>query len=207
MRTDDGEAGFTLLEALVAAALFALLMLLAGQGVSLTLDRWREVGERASAERRVAVAHALVRRLVAEAWPLVLRDREGRLSVAFSGESHRLRLVALAPLGSGMQTAFELHLAGNRLEVVRSALDPALKAPFLALEQGTATVLLEGVAGGSFAYFGSDRPGVPPAWHSAWTGETGPPLLVRIHLSFPANDPRLWPDLLAAPKAEPPVAF
>jgi general secretion pathway protein J len=197
-----GSSGFTLLEVLVAAALFALVMLLAGGATSMALKGWREAGARAEQSRRLAAAHLLVRRLVSEAWPAADGKR-----IAFAGEPDRLRLVSLGPMGTGRQTAFELRLAGGALEAVSAALDPAERLPFAALARGRSTVLLDRLAGGRFSYYGTLQPGRPPLWHDVWADPVSLPLLVRLRLDFPSGDGRRWPEMVAAPKMESPVTF
>ncbi|MGE5506302.1 MAG: type II secretion system protein J [Actinomycetota bacterium] len=193
------DTGFTLLEVLVAAALFALVMILAGQGTALVMRGWRDGAAEAARAGEVVAAQRLVRRLVESARPARLAGGEP----AFFGGPKRLRLVAV-PMG-GTATAVELRLTASGLEAWSAALDPGDPDP--ARPPAGGEVLVAGINGGAFTYWGAAQPGLAPAWHDRWTDGTRPPLLVRLQLHFPAGDRRRWPDLVAAPMVQAPAPF
>jgi general secretion pathway protein J len=63
-------------------------------------------------------------------------------------------------------------------------------------------VLLSGVQALDFAYFGVDSylSANPPGWKVQWAKQSHPPELVRVHIAFARDDPRVWPDLLVKPR-------
>ncbi|MEW5726269.1 MAG: prepilin-type N-terminal cleavage/methylation domain-containing protein [Pseudomonadota bacterium] len=191
------ERGFTLVEMLVAAVLFAQVMMLATEGLRSALAGWRAAERRAAHDARVADAQRVVRRLVSEAWPDLVRGTDGHLELAFDGGPARLRLLAMVPPGAGMMSAVELRLDGGALVAVVAAVDPASRQPFEALDDGRAEVLVDGLAGGGFSYGGDDG-----RWSDSWRGRTELPRLTRLRLSFPAGDRRVWPELAVASPAE-----
>jgi general secretion pathway protein J len=198
----SNERGFTLLEVLVAAALFGLVMLMAGEGMRAALSGWRVTQDRTGSDGEISDAQAVVRRLLTEAWPSVVRDRDGVVRLAFHGEERVMRLIAAVPPGSGMLSAIELRLAGNSLVVRTAPIDPRSRTPFDALADAPATVLVEGFKQASFAYWDGTAD-----WRSRWRELRSLPVLVRLRLSFRDDDARTWPELLAAPQAETPVVF
>ncbi len=187
------ERGFTLVEMLVAATLFALVMMLATEGLRAGLAGWHAAGRRAASEAAVADAQRFVRRMLAGAWPDAVRRDDGALAVAFEGEPSRLRLLAMVPPGAGMFSAVELRLDEGTLVAVVAAVDPASRRPFEALAAGRTTVLLDGIAAGRFAYDGADG-----RWLDRWSGRNSLPRLTRLRLAFSDGDPRVWPELWAA---------
>lgn len=196
------ERGFTLVEMLVAATLFGLVMALATEGLRTALAGWRAAELRTGAHADVAAAQMAVGRLLAEAWPMVVRTESGELRLAFDGDAARVRLVAAVPPGSGRFSAVELRLDGGALVAVIAPIDPSSRTPFAALEQGTATVLLDGIAGGAFVY--RDAGGRAA---SLWSDHRALPRLIRLRVAFPSGDARRWPELAVSSPAESPVTF
>jgi general secretion pathway protein J len=60
--------------------------------------------------------------------------------------------------------------------------------------------LLAGTASIEFAYFGKWASEANAQWHDRWTEQPALPQLLRIQVRFPEGDPRLWPDLVVAPR-------
>lgn len=187
------ERGFTLVEMLVAATLFALVMMLATEGLRAGLAAWHAAGRRAASDAAVADAQRFIRRILAEAWPDAVRQDDGALAVAFEGEPTRLRLLAMVPPGAGVFSAVELRLEGGALVAVVAAVDPASRRPFEALAMGRTTVLLDGIAAGGFAYDDADGRSL-----DRWSGRNRLPRLARLRLAFADGDPRVWPELWVA---------
>lgn len=200
------ESGFTLIEVLVAAVVFALVMLLAGEGMRLALSGWQAARLQSEDSAELIAVQRLLFRLLAEPWPAVVPGGGG-LALAFDARPTRLRLVALLPTDGGRQAAVELRVENGALVLVHAPLDPGSRTPFAALATGRRLVLVEGIRGGGFAYWGEVRKGAGAAWHSTWSDPHALPRLVRLRLSFAPTDRRRWPDLVAAPKVVTPVTF
>ena len=68
-------------------------------------------------------------------------------------------------------------------------------------DKGTSgsVVLMDGIAGGRIDYFGAIRPQDPEEWQDRWEDMPGLPLLVRMTVTFPDGDSRIWPELVVAP--------
>jgi hypothetical protein len=79
-------------------------------------------------------------------------------------------------------------------------LDPDEREP-AAGDDENVVVLVENIADVSFGFFGAadaDRNG-DPRWRDRWENMPGLPLLVRINVTFPDGDGRIWPELVVAP--------
>jgi prepilin-type N-terminal cleavage/methylation domain-containing protein len=178
--------GFTLLEVLVAAALFALVMALAGQGVALTLNAWRASAGRQEQDAQLEAAQQALRRLL-------------EAGTELRGTATSLRVAGRVPMAAGLESVVALDLDKGALVAVRTPLDPSGRQ---ALAPARPVVLVERLAGGAFGYFGSLQPGRPPQWHESWPERAPMPLLVRVRLAFPSGDARRWPELLVMPMVE-----
>ena len=150
----------------------------------------------------IGMTQALLRRLIAEAYPMFIPDPTGP-RIDFAGASDRLDLLAPLPdaLESGGPARFTLFA---RERDGRGELDLAWR-PELARESDASAQpreekLLTGVARLELAYFGSLRPSDAPSWHDRWSEPVAMPELVRIRVEFPKGDGRIWPDLLIAPR-------
>jgi general secretion pathway protein J len=196
------ESGFTLIELLVALALLAFISALLYGALRFGTRAWEQSEQLAMQADDVGVTQALLRRLIAETYPMFVPDPV-RPRVDFSGDSDRVSLLAPLPdaLESGGLARFTLFV---RERDGRSEMDIGWR-PELARE-GDPTAkpreetLLTGIARLEIAYFGSDRPGEPPTWHDRWSEQLAMPALVRVRVAFVDGDRRVWPDLVVAPE-------
>jgi general secretion pathway protein J len=185
----------------VALAVLALLTLLLAGGVRGSLGLLDRAATRSEAIEDLPLAHQALRRILAGALPVTLppsRDDEPAL-VRFAGDATGLELVGHLPEPAGGGTwriglATRDDDAGRNLMLRWMPLD-ATGDP----SAGGEAVLLERIAGLRLAYRGADGPGLLPAWTGSWRGREKLPRLVRVEVSFPAGDERLWPPLVVAP--------
>jgi len=195
----DPDRGFSLLEMLVALALLGLLVGLLHEGLTLGHRVWERAGARLAA-RIEAVEGA----------QLVLRDRLAGLNPAWlnEGDSSRVLLEGAPTSMTFFARGADAEASGTfrRLSVaatVEGRLELAWhpdtdRSP---LPDWTRAPLLGGIAGAEFAYFGPTRTDPTPRWRDRWQGQEFPPRLVRLRIQFPAGDPRIWPELVVAPRA------
>lgn len=181
-RRRKAEAGFTLIETLVALALTALAALILAAAIRShgdSLARVERHQERAEAFRE---AGHFLRRALGDVSALGL-IRRGRLELFFVGEEQRLTLPLETERGVSIAT---LDLADGRLRI--SALPP----PFQGAPRADAAeqaVLLEGVREWRLAYHDGSR------WLRAWDSRERLPRAVRIEIAF--QDGTSWPALVA----------
>ena len=193
-----GAQGFSLLEVLVALVVLGLLIGTLTQGVRFGVGaiaaQARLVGVRGDED---AVERA-VRRMVEHMDPGTFTTPPQMAGTASTLEfvtdlplaatpadgASALRVDAALEADSGHRLVLRWrpHMGGQRL----------LPAPPAAED-----VLLSGVDRVTFGYL-SDH-----GWQDSWHG-TELPLLVRVHVAFPAGDRRSWPDLVAQPRRQRP---
>ncbi len=184
--TSGREAGFTLLEILVALVVFGFLVLGLGQGVDFGLRAW----DRQS--RGIAARGEL------DAVDRALRGLIGRLDpdTDVVGRAHGLGLTSQLPQTAALATGeadMALGVDGARRLVLRWT--PHLHAVrFGPPPTPDVAELLRGIERLDLAYWPRDGGG----WRDTWSAHD-PPAMIRIHVVFPVGDPRHWPDLIAAP--------
>ncbi len=212
------EAGFTLLELLVALSVLAVLMVLMFGGLRFGARVW-ESGD--SALRGLAdlqTAANFIRRRIAQSVPRSaqpgLAEPEGALAASgFRGAPDALELTTLAPSRLMPGGLYDIALGldgggrggGQRLSVWWRPIGRAAGGERPPIDQDERTrqvVLLEGIADLRLRYFGQgDDVNETPQWHDRWEGMLAPPILVSVRVEFPPGDRRVWPELVVAPEA------
>ena len=189
-----GDAGFTLLEILVAISVLGVLVVLLTQSVQFGLWAMRLQTEFRDRHGDLEVIDRALRRMVALADPGIYPEPP-----TLRGAAHRLSFTTELPLdGAG---------PGQRADVAIVAETGRLLlrwTPRLHVEAfGTApawqeTVILDGVERVEFAYRGVGGPG---AWSATWSADRLP-ALVRINILFSGRSGRRWPPIVVAPLRE-----
>lgn len=188
------ERGFTLLELLVALLVLGMVMAGVTQGLRFGL-RATERQEQLTTQRGdLDAVDRLLRRLVAQmdpgtrrTPPVVLGDADALSFTTDLGEAAGALNTTIANVQIAVQN-------GRLLLRWRPAPHVARPGPPAAF---STVVILEGVEGFSFQYWGTVGDG-PPVWQSQWR-QRSLPKLVRIRLSFSPGSARRWPDIVAAP--------
>jgi general secretion pathway protein J len=201
-RNDEGEAGFSLVEVLVALVLLALLSMALFFSVRFGMTAWQRGGERSEQIHTSMLVQDLLRRLIGQAYPLVLAGGSGTGRVDFEGTATSLDFLAPVPvaLASGGRARFKIAIerrsGGSDLTLTSR---PELAANDAAPELARKT-LLASIETGEFAYFGAAQSQPQARWHQRWSGALSLPELVRVRVRFARSDSRLWPDLTIAPR-------
>ncbi len=190
------DAGFTLLEILVALVVLSFLMLGLSQGTRFGLQALTAQGRLLEERAELDAVDRTLRRLIERMDPggpnQAPEIQGGRSALAFTSE------LPAAAAGAARLADVALMLTGGRL-VLRWT--PRLNAVRLGPPPAPQEAeLLRGVERLEFSYW----PATPAeGWVNAWT-EGSLPELVRIRLVFPRGDRRRWPDIVAAPLRERP---
>jgi general secretion pathway protein J len=180
--------------------LLSLLTMALFFSVRFGVTAWQRGTERSDQIHTSMLVQDLLRRLIGQAYPLVLSDGSGNGRVDFEGTSTSLDFLAPVPvaLASGGRARFKLsierHGDGSDLVVTSR---PELAAGDAATELSRKT-LLATIETAEFSYFGGVQSDGAAQWHDRWSGEMTLPMLVRVR--FARGDPRLWPDLTIAPR-------
>lgn len=168
------QQGFTLLELLLAMTILGLIMAALSGGLQFGARVWESGAARAEALTERGVAQNLLRRLLAQAYPMPAAGAESQ-QVLFSGTRERIVFVALAPAqAAGGFYRFDLQRAGGSLMLGWQPLGQPD-------DEGTQqTVLLEDVGTVDFAFWGAAGEG----WQTEWAAAATLPVLVRIAVTF-----------------------
>jgi general secretion pathway protein J len=194
-RRPSGADGFTLLELLVVLAVLGGLVVGLAQGLHFGVQLWNQQRRSLDGVSELDAADRALRGLIEQ------MDPGGRIETAdIDGTAETLRFTSRLPeaAGAAQTRRAEVMLLVDPLHrlVLRST--PSSHAAPLVSALPDETVLLSGVDRVEFSY----RSALPTAgWQADWQNEV-PPGLVRIHIAFARNDPRTWPDIVAAPARE-----
>jgi general secretion pathway protein J len=183
MRGGRRDAGFTLVEVLVALALSALVGVILLNGIRLAatgLDRHTVQADRL--DRRQSADEILRRTLGSAA--LIDRTRGGE----FIGQPDNVEFLGVAEdAGPGL---YRITLAVDRARVDR----PLILRRRLAVRAGdphaATSILAANVHAFHLAYFGADGADAEPAWHDRWESRSVLPLIVRLTLDSDGEPPR-----------------
>jgi general secretion pathway protein J len=180
------DAGYTLLEMLVALVVFGLVMAGIAQTFRFGLTAWSATTRNATRPEVLAAMDAALTQMIVQTLP-----------GSMTGRADGLALTTTLPAGSGLPGGLAdaaIVVAPDGDLVLRYTPHP----PGIPLEPPPAPKvesLAEGVTALNVSYL-VPQIGAAPAWSSSWSGD-GLPLLVKIHLQFAGG--RNWPDLVAAP--------
>jgi general secretion pathway protein J len=198
------EAGFSLLEMLLALSLVALLatLLLAGfQSARIALER----ASSSDVALDVAVTQSLLRNLLSEIQPVKQANDPGAPDV-FHGEANSVRFVSSYTAQSQISGLYESALfwkptstdrrrgrvmLSQRLRRFNSS--DGLPQPVLE----TTTTLIEGVTGLRIKYYGQLNGSPGSAWFSSWSRSNRLPEKIEVEVMFALGDTRSWRSMIA----------
>ena len=183
------EAGFTLLELLVALTLLALLSLVLFGGLRFGRQVWQTAEVGISSTNAVRAFQDEIRRDIARAQPVFIDDPL-QPRIDFDGAPSQLTLLAPAHDGSGGLERLVIASDGKVTTIAGR--------PELAVGDGATYVkTLKGAGSLRFAYYGILAGEKAAAWHGEWHRQTRLPLLIRVDAT--ADKGAVWPLLVVSP--------
>lgn len=182
--------GFTLLEVVVALAVFGFLLVGLSQTTRFGLTAWRQDARLSAGKADLDAVDRTLRSIVENFAP-----QEDAAQPSIEGSADRLSGISRLRLpGSGAATVpaeAGLALSGSRLVLRWRAYNHGL--PLGAAPPAAEATLVGGVARLAIEYWRA-----PGMWVSAWN-EPDLPLLVRFRIVLAGPNPPRWPDIVVAP--------
>ncbi|MBL6940379.1 MAG: prepilin-type N-terminal cleavage/methylation domain-containing protein [Alphaproteobacteria bacterium] len=179
--------GFTLIELLVSMTLLGLLFVLLFGGLRFGMRAWEHSSVSADASDSVRTAQEFLRREFERICPRrrLLPGAPARPLVAFSGGPHGVSFIGPVPSGASCGRLI-LDVADDSAGTRHLMLGVGVNDP--------GTDLLRRARSVDFAYLG------PSGWQDDWKGHADLPDLIRVRVTFPEDDPHVWPELFIAPR-------
>jgi general secretion pathway protein J len=185
----DREAGFTLIEMVVAMTILGTMLMLLYSGLSFALRSWDagDVNGRLTMDRRIG--ENFLRREVSELFPMRWKDPV-TLKVAFEGDSRHMRFVSSRPAGIalGGLALVSLEVEDDprnrraRHLVMRRAMPDDEARDFGPLEKSEPSILIANVDAVGFSYFGAENDFAEPKWTDDWRFTSRVPQMVRLRV-------------------------
>jgi general secretion pathway protein J len=210
-------AGFTLLELLVAMTVLAVLTGLLATSVSFGARIWEREQRQLEQWAELQMVQDVIRRTLGEAWPLSVPTGTDTQNAGFVGSSTSIDFLGPPPAQSLVGGIYQYGLLsragpegvslvltwglrspdGTQRTVRRDRIGPKRRGDNVEVKE---IILVDRLINAEFSYFGSSDGDdqAEPRWRDRWQ-EAKLPLLVRMHVQFPAGDRRRWPDFLVAP--------
>jgi general secretion pathway protein J len=206
------DAGFSLLEMLVALALLAAMLAMVPATMRMAARAWQaQDGMDRSAS--IASARAMLAERLEQVVPVAAGGATADPLLAFTGEPNSLRFVAPPPrsaAASGL-LAYTLHLdaaaGGKRRHLAIDTAPHAGTHPpasVAASRPASRHVLVEDVGALSLRYFGRPAEGAAqPAWQPRWSGRARLPELIEVSFDIAAANGRRTERMLVVPRLGP----
>ena len=199
------EAGFTLLELLVAFALVALLIMIMGGGIRFGVRVWEASKIHAEAISEVHVIRGFLRERVLAARPAKRVSEDGSQNqFAFQGSAGAMAFVTLMPsyVARGGLYHVALGVSDGGADGGSSGAITLRWWPYGGAQGGPDAgqrQLMDGIKALNISYFGDPENAGNDRWLEDWPDHgVAMPRLVSIKLAFPDGDPRVWPELMVA---------
>jgi general secretion pathway protein J len=200
----DEQAGFTVVEVLVAFTLFSLLSLLLLSSLRFGTKAWERSSAYSTRLEETIHAQTLLRQLVGAAYPSFVTLPGGAGYVDFDGDAGSVTFLADGPMsldyGGRLRFTLSAEQREGRTDLILNT-RPELAHPDSSALAARRTMLAK-VGAVTIAYFGQKRSGGPAQWHDDWHREAELPELLRIRLTFGADDAGAWPELIVRPRVE-----
>lgn len=216
---DEPEAGFTLLELLIATTVLAFLSLLLFGGLRFGTRVWEKSETSTTETNRIRAAQLYLSDEVSHIYPFFSGATPADKHVDFSGEDRRMTYFAPSksiPGALDLVTVQAVPVKGSVSLIVGRKVE--LEGANAGISHHT---LITGLKWFQISYFGVSSPAgvksaitnkaglgsgaaaaaaAAPQWTSVWEGQTRLPLLIRIRAGAAGRN--AWPDLVISPRTE-----
>ncbi len=201
------QAGFTLVELLLAVTLMGLLLALAYGGLR-AASRASESGQEVLAESgRLRITHQFVRKQLNLMLPLAFETSEEEQQLRHTFEGHPDSIVFVGPMPGYLarggpqvqQMAFVEGESGLELHFSHASLQGFQREHFLDRDP---VILIEGLQEGAFEFLEVDEEGLPTGWVDEWIDRVVLPPAVRVHMELGEESTVQWPQLVASARLD-----
>lgn len=201
-RPAQREAGFTLIEVLIALALLAIMVVIIAAAIR--SSRFAMAAVERLGERSVApLAQDYLRSalLQTQTFP---KNNVSSDQGYFSGDDSTLEFVTSYSVQRQVKGLYRVSVFLIPSQTVRGAHDLVVQESLFrperdGIKQSPTTTseatLIAGIQRAVFSYFGEPNDKASSGWQDSWIGQDSLPSLVRIKVIFPKGDDRLWPTL------------
>ena len=178
-------SGFTLVEMLVVLALIALLSVFLASGMWLGNWHYLSIRHRVDAREPVTVVRGLLRRVIEEAYPAMVRPDGAPPYQSFDGGPDWLILTSRLPVqfDPGGFFRIEMKRTGSGL-IIRWEPERNRPGAFQQDVEGHQWMLLDHLSAIRFQYFGDSTDGGARGWFPQWRQRKWLPDLIRIEIDL-----------------------
>jgi general secretion pathway protein J len=195
-----GEAGFTLLELLVAMTLLGLLTMVLFGGLRFGVKAWERVQTHDEGTDEIRLARNFLRRVLERAYPYFVVIDPLHAEIDFAGNESSIALLSPSPDALDLPGRSRFLIARGTINgsaVLAVSIRHELAAPDTPAAEKE--ILLDGLTALNFSYYGRNSANAPPDWQQSWSGKTRLPDLIRIRARFNSTA-KVWPDLIVVPR-------
>lgn len=188
------DAGFTLLELLVAMTLMALLSLVLFGGFRFGTRAWDRAETSTANSNEIRRAQGAIADELSRAYPEMDVSDPLNPHIVFSGEAGAVTFLGPDRMRDGAMAITTLSKQGDTLALTAT--------PELARDPRGQTVtrkLLGHVKGFELSYFGATAPNDPPRWLSRWHDRSRLPQLIRVRAVLDHARPG-WTEMIVVPR-------
>ena len=192
--TRANSEGFTLVELLVTITLLSLLLVVLFGGLRFGVRAWDGVQAHGVGTDELRVVQDLLRREIEQAYPAYDTTDPLHPVIDFHASSDSMTFLAPTPQAEASAGRARITIlaerSGGQIQLVMRA------TPELATggEGAWSAPLLRNIASAQFSFYNGST------WRSGWSDAATLPALIRVHMTFPPRDGRIWPDLIVAPQ-------
>ncbi|VAW34924.1 hypothetical protein MNBD_GAMMA01-2185 [hydrothermal vent metagenome] len=203
VRQQQYQAGFSLMEIIVAMTMLSLIMAMIYGGIHTSRKMAEKGNKRINATNEIRVVQQLIRRQISRILPMAFKEEDNSF-VIFEGDSEHIMYVSPMPgyLGKGgphVQLIEIVNAKGGKiLQFSHWLLNDSLDEDSFEDSEQEPVVLLENIRDAEFSFMKLDEEGEPGDWESDWEEPENTPLMVRLDVEMGDKALMQWPIMQVA---------